>query len=52
MAMVRASASPYGNRNSGAGFWPVTEMICCAPPVISCCTAVSLSWVRYGWVMV
>ena len=33
-AMVRASASPNGNRNSGAGFLPVTEAICRAPPRI------------------
>src|SRR5512142_2814751 len=50
--MVRASASPNGNRNSGAGFSPVTEAICCAPPRICCRTVASPSRVRYGWLIV
>ncbi len=51
-AMVRASLSPNGNRNNGAGFSPVTAVICWAPPMICCRTAASLSLVRYGWLIV
>jgi hypothetical protein len=51
-AMTRALASPNGNRNRGAGFMPVTAVICAASPMISCRTAASLIRVRYGWMTV
>ena len=41
MAMVRASASPNGNRNSGSGLLPVAAVICRAASRISRRTAAS-----------
>jgi hypothetical protein len=52
IAIVRASAAPYGNLNSGAGLTPVTACIWLAPPPVSARTAESVSFVRSGWVMV